>query len=174
MKILDTERLALRLLDIGDAPFILELINEPPWLRFIGDRGILTVEAARDYIVNGILAMQWRHGFSLYLAVSKETQMPLGICGLIKRDALDDVDIGFAFLERHGGRGYAHEAAVAVMKHARETLRLKRIVGITSPDNERSIRLLEKLGLRFDKRISMHGAQDDTNLYVRDFATSPI
>lgn len=168
MKILDTERLTLRLLEAGDAPFILELVNEPGWLRFIGDRGIRTVEAARDYIVHNVLAMQEKYGFSLYLAESKTNNERLGMCGLIKRDTLNDVDIGFAFLARHAGRGYAHESAAAVMRHARETLRLSRIVAITSPENERSIRLLEKIGLRFDKFLSMKGKPNDTSLYTSD------
>jgi RimJ/RimL family protein N-acetyltransferase len=170
MKILDTERLTLRLPAIDDASFVLELVNEPGWLRFIGDRGIRTIDAARDYIVNGPLAMQERYGFCLYTVESKETRAPLGICGLIKRDTLDDVDIGFAFLAKHGNKGYALEAAAAVMGHARDTLGLQRVVAITSPENERSIRLLERLGLRFEKRISTRGEPDDTNLYARDFS----
>jgi RimJ/RimL family protein N-acetyltransferase len=169
MKILDTERLALRVLRADDASFILELVNEPGWLRYIGDRGIRTIDAARDYILNGPLAMQERYGFSLYLAESKEAGTPLGMCGLIKRETLEDVDIGFAFPAKHAGKGYALEAAAAVMDHARDALGLQRVVAITSPDNERSIRLLEKLGLRFEKRISTRGAPDDTNLYARDF-----
>ncbi|HYD81990.1 MAG TPA: GNAT family N-acetyltransferase [Paucimonas sp.] len=170
MKILDTERLSLRLLRADDAPFVLELLNEPSWKRFIGDRGIRTVEGARDYIVDGPLAMQERHGFSLYLTELKEDRTPLGMCGLIKRDTLDDVDIGFAFLARHWGRGYAYEAAAAVMDYGRHTLGLERIVAIVSPGNERSIKLLESLGLRYQDRIRMKDGEGDTCLYVRDFA----
>jgi RimJ/RimL family protein N-acetyltransferase len=116
--------------------------------------------------------MQERYGFSLYMVESKEARAPLGMCGLIKRETLEDVDIGFAFLAKHAGKGYALEAATAVMDHARETIGLQRVVAITSPENERSIRLLEKLGLRFEKRISTRGAPDDTNLYARDFGAA--
>lgn len=164
--ILDTERLALRELNDGDAAFTLELLNSPGWIRFIGDRGMRTEDEARDYLAKGPIDMYRRLGFGLYAVLRKGDATPIGMCGLIKRDNLDDVDIGFAFLDRHAGQGYAFEAAKAVMSHAREVLGIQRIVAITSVDNERSIRLLEKIGLRFEKLIPMKGEE------VKLFGTS--
>ncbi len=150
MTAFDTPRLRLRRLGLEDAPFILELVNDPDWLRFIGDRGIHDLDAARRYIVDGPQAMQARHGFSLYCVTSKEDGAPLGMCGLIKRDNLEDVDLGFAFLNACRGRGYAREAAAGTLEHAR-ALGLRRIAAITDPENARSIHLLEGLGFRFQE-----------------------
>lgn len=162
----ETERLRLRELNETDAAFILELLNEPGWLRYIGDRGIRTLDGARQYIVNGPVAMYRKHGFGLYAVVGKhEPGEPLGVCGLIKRDALDDVDIGFAFLARHGGCGYAVESAAAVLDHARRVLRLPRIVAITAVDNHASMRLLERIGLRFEKMVTLPGDDEEIRLY---------
>lgn len=164
--LLDTERLTLRELDGGDAGFILELLNEPGWLRYIGDRGIRTLDAARDYLDNGPLKMYREHGFGLWAVEHRHDREPLGLCGLIKRPALEHVDIGFAFLARHGGRGYALESATAVMAHARQVLGLARVVAITSVDNQRSIRLLERIGLRFERMITLPGDDEAIRLFA--------
>ena len=164
--VLEPERLVLRELTEDDAPFMLELLNEPGWLRFIGDRGIRTVDGARDYIANGPMAMYRQLGFGLYAVVRRLDGVLLGVCGLIKRDSLDDVDIGFAFLERHGGAGYAQEAAAAVMRQAREMLKLPRVVAITSIDNDRSMRLLQRVGLHFEKTVRLQGDDEDVNLFA--------
>jgi RimJ/RimL family protein N-acetyltransferase len=164
----ETERLVLRRLVAEDAAFIRELVNEPAWLRFIGDRGLRTLEDARHYIAAGPQAMYARFGFGLYLVALKDSVTPVGICGLLKRDTLDDVDIGFALLERHGGRGYAREAAEAAVAHARDDLGLKRLVAIASPENERSLRLLEKLGLRFERMVRLTPDRPESVLYARD------
>src|SRR5215217_7318070 len=142
MNVLETERLRLRWLVAEDAPFILELVNDPDWLRFIGDRGVRTLEDARGYILNGPVAMYRRAGFGLYLVELKQSAMPIGMCGLIQRAGLADIDIGFAFLPTFGGQGYAYEAASAIMTYAQDTLGLNRVVAIAAPDNQRSIRLL--------------------------------
>jgi [ribosomal protein S5]-alanine N-acetyltransferase len=165
-KVLETERLVLRHVEADDAAFILELLNSPGWIRFIGDRGVRTIEGAREYIRKGPAAMVERHGFSLYLVELKADGTPLGMCGLIKRDSLDDVDIGFAFLARYNGRGYAFESASAVMQHARQALGLSRIVAITSVDNHSSIRLLEKIGLRFEKMVTLPGDDEAIKLFA--------
>jgi [ribosomal protein S5]-alanine N-acetyltransferase len=165
-KILDTERLSLRELHDGDAAFILELLNEPGWLRFIGDRGIRTLEAAGEYIRTVPARMYREHGFGLWAVEPKDGGEPLGMCGLIKRPSLDDVDIGFAFLERHGRRGYGLESATAVMAHARGVLGLQRIVAITSVDNHASIRLLERIGLRFEKMVNLPGDDEAIKLFA--------
>lgn len=163
---LETERLRLRELTPDDAGFILELVNEPAWWRFIGDRGVRTLDDARAYIANGPAAMYRNHGFGLWAVERKDQAVSLGICGLIKRDGLSDVDLGFALLERFWGHGYAHEAAAAVLAHGRDCLKLPRIVAITSPDNERSGGLLEKLGFRYDRMIRLAADKPESRLFV--------
>ena len=148
MAVLETNRLALRRLSTGDAEFILELLNGPSFLRHIGDKGVRTLEDARHYIRTGPMASYERFGFGLYLVESKEGREPMGICGLLKREALKDVDVGFAFLPRFWSRGYAFESAAAVLAHARTVLGPQRIVAIVSPGNVASISLLAKLGFR--------------------------
>ena len=168
MIISETERLRLRPLTVEDAPFILELLNDPSWLRFIGDKGVRTIEDARTYIASGPMAMYERLGFGLYVTERRTDGVAMGMCGLIKRDGLDDVDIGFAFLPKYWGRGYAHEAAAAVMDYGRNVVGLTRIVAITSPANESSARLLEKLGLRFDRMIRLTDGAKEDRLFVPD------
>ena len=168
MKVLETDRLILRWISADDAPFILELLNDPGWLRFIGDRGVRTTDAAREYILKGPVAMVERLGFGLYLTERKSDGVPLGICGLIKRDGLDDVDIGFAFLPQFTGMGYATEAAIATMAYGKNTFGLKRIVGITSHDNVTSIKLLEKIGLKFEAMVKMPKDDDEVMLFAWD------
>jgi len=169
MTVLETERLILRRLSDDDAGFMLALMNEPSWLRFIGDRGIRNVVDARAWIRNGPVASYESLGFGLYLVLRKDDSVPIGICGLVKRDALDDVDIGFALMPAFRAQGYAFEAASAVMDYARSTLGLGRILAITSPDNDASSRLLEKVGLRFDRMIRLTAGGPETRL----FATAP-
>lgn len=170
MRVLETDRLLLRHLTTDDAEFILELLNEPSWLRFIGDRGVRTLDDARAYIVDGPVAMYERHGVGLYLVESKSDATPLGICGLIRRETLEDIDIGFAFLPHHWGKGYALESAAAVLEHGLHTLGLRRIVAITSLDNDSSIRLLEKAGMMFERTMRMPGEAEDVRLFGIDFA----
>ena len=166
MKVLETERLVLRWLTPADAPFILELLNDPGWLRFIGDRGVRTVEDARSYLLEGTIAMVERLGFGLYLTERKADNMPMGICGLIKRDGLDDVDIGFAFLPAFTCKGYAVEAAIATMAFGKSTFGLKRIVGIASRDNVSSNKLLEKIGLKFERMVRMPRDDEEVMLFA--------
>jgi RimJ/RimL family protein N-acetyltransferase len=146
----ETQRLRLHRLDAADAAFILQLVNEPSWLEFIGDKGVRTLDNARAYIANGPVAMYASHGHGLYRVDLAHSGEAIGLCGLIKRDTLADVDIGYAFLPAHWGHGYAEEATRATLSHA-HTLGLKRIVAIVTPTNARSIRLLEKIGLRYDR-----------------------
>lgn len=149
LTVLETMRLRLRQFELGDAAFVLELLNEPSWLRFIGDRGVRTLDDARAYIENGPRAMFARHGFSLLVVERKDDGAALGMCGLIQRASLDAPDIGYAFLPRAWGHGYAREAAAAVLAYGRATLGLSRILAITDPDNLASIKLLEQIGMRF-------------------------
>lgn len=165
MTVLETDRLIIRKLSPDDAEFILELLNEPSFLHFIGDKGVRTVADARGYILQGPMASYDQHGFGLYLTALKEGSLPIGICGLIKRDSLADVDIGFAFLPRFWSKGYALESAAAVKDFGLNTLGLKRIVAITNPDNQASIKLLEKLGLTFERMIRMSEDAPEIRLY---------
>ena len=154
-EILATDRLRLRLLTLDDAPFILKLVNEPSWLEFIGDKGVRSEDDARAYLAQGPLDMYAKLGFGLYLVELKDGATPIGICGLIKRESLADVDIGFAYLPEFQGKGYGHEAARAVLAHARNDFKLKRIVAITSPRNRSSIRLLTKLGMTLEEELDL-------------------
>ena len=166
MEVAQTERLLLRWLDPGDSAFILELVNDPSWMRYIGDKGVKTIQDAKRYIENGPVEMYQRLGFGLYMVELKENGAPIGICGLIKRDALPDVNLGFAFLPRFWGNGYAFESASAVMSYGRGALGLSRIVAILSQDNDRSAKLLEKLGFRFDGTVSLQPGGDQLMLYA--------
>lgn len=152
---IETERLRIRRLSFADAAFVVELLNEPSFLRYIGDRNVRDHASACRYLEAGPLASYARFGFGLLCVELKpgagEAAVPIGICGLLKRETLEDVDVGFAFLPKHWRQGYAFEAAGAVLAQGRELFGLKRIVAITSLDNEASIRLLEKLGFRFER-----------------------
>jgi RimJ/RimL family protein N-acetyltransferase len=148
--VLESERLRLRRLGRGDAAFVLRLVNDPDWRRYIGDRGVRTLGDAERYIDSGPVAMYERHGFGLLAVEKKDEPAPIGICGLLKRETLPDVDIGFAFLPEFRGRGYALEAARATLAWARDVLRLPRVIAITVPENARSRALLEKIGLRYE------------------------
>lgn len=155
MPIIETERLNLRLLADNDAEFILDLLNQPSWLEFIGDRGVRNLEDARAYINNGPLAMIAQHGFGLYLVEIKSSNTPVGLCGLLKRESLEDVDIGFAFHPDFWGCGYAIEAAKACVDYARDAIGMDRLVAITLPTNKSSIRLLESLGMQYETDIRL-------------------
>jgi ribosomal-protein-alanine N-acetyltransferase len=165
MIVIQTERLVLRELDLNDAAFILELLNEPAFLRFIGDKGVRTLDGARDYVRKGPIDSYGQHGFGLYAACLLDGT-PIGICGLVKRDGLTDADVGFAFLSRHCAKGYAAEAASAVLAHARRVLRLPRIVAITSPENRGSIAVLEKIGLKFEGMIRLEDLGPELKLFA--------
>jgi len=166
MTVTQTERLLLRWLDARDSAFIFELVNEPSWLRYIGDKGVKTLQDAQRYIEDGPIEMYQRLGFGLYAVELKEDGAPIGICGLIKRDALVEVDLGFDFLPRFWTKGYALESASAVMSYGRSALGLSRIVAIVSQDNDRSARLLEKLGFRLESSVSLQPDGDELKLYA--------
>ena len=168
MTVLSTQRLELRQLDAGDAPFMLELLNDPSFIANIGDRGVRTVEDAARYIQDRLVPSYARYGYGLYLVELRATGAAIGICGLVRRDYLDDPDIGFAFLPPFLGQGYALESATAVRAHALEALRMQRLLAIVSPHNTRSIQLLEKIGLRFERMITPPGEAREIRLYTSD------
>jgi RimJ/RimL family protein N-acetyltransferase len=163
---LETERLTIRHLSTDDAPFILELLNEPSFIQNIGDRNVRSIPDAELYILKGPVASYKKNGFGLDLVVLKETGESIGICGLIKRDTLDDVDIGYAFLPRFWSQGYAVESALAVREYGQQVHSLKRIVAITLPENKGSVRVLEKIGLIFEKMIKLDGDDDELMLFA--------
>jgi len=159
-----TGRLRLRLVQAADAPLYLALLTDPDFIRFVGDRGVRTLEAAVDSIEAGPIAMQRSRGHSMYVVELAGSGEPLGMSGLIKRDVLDDVDIGYAFLPQHRGRGYALEAAQAVVAHAC-SLGIARLAAIVDPVNLRSIALLLRLGMRFERHTQLTPGQSGVNLY---------
>ena len=162
MTVLATDRLLLRQLTTDDAGFMFELLNDPSFIRNIGDRNIRTIDDACAYIVNGPVKSYEKNGFGLYLIVVKETDESIGICGLIRRENLEDVDIGYALLPKFWSKGYAVEAAQVTKAYAKDVIGLKRIVAIVDPTNEGSIRVLEKIGLRYEKMIQL--SADDIEL----------
>ncbi len=166
MTVLQTERLFLRRFRIDDARFILTLLNEPSFLRYIGDKQVRNLEDARQYILNGPVATYERHGFGLCLVELRDSHTPIGMCGLLKREELPEPDIGFAFLPDFWNKGFAFEAAAAVLQDARERLRLQRLLAITSLDNEASIKLLQRLGFRFEQEIKLSPDREQVKLFV--------
>ena len=166
MRVLETSRLTLRHLCPADAVFVRQLLNEPSFIRYIGDRGVRTDEDARRYILQGPMASYERNGFGLYLVEVNEQGTPAGICGLLKRDSLEDVDLGFAFLPHFWRRGYAFEAASAVLADAAQR-GLTRVLAITSPDNVASIALLGKLGFEFNRMMRQGEEGTEINVFVR-------
>ena len=162
---LETERLILRRFTVDDAQFILTLVNEPSFLRYIGDKKIRKLEDARQYILNGPVASYERNDFGLCLVELSESQMPIGMCGLLKRNELPHPDIGFALLPEFWNKKFAFEAAAAVLQDARERLKLQRILAITSLDNDASINLLQRLGFSFDRIVKLAADQGQVKLF---------
>jgi RimJ/RimL family protein N-acetyltransferase len=165
--VFETDRLVLRRLTVEDAPFILRLLNEPSFLEHIGDRGVRNLADAKQYILSGPAASYDRHGFGLFLVEVKEGGSPIGICGLLKRDALDDVDLGFAFVPESWSKGYAFESTTATLAYARDVQHLTRVVAITSQENVASINLLVKLGFYFERMVLMPGDRHEVKLFAR-------
>lgn len=165
VNVIETNRLTHRKLTLDDAEFILDLLNQPSFIQFIGDRGVRTLEDAREYLSKRLIESYERFGFGLYLTLLKVGQIPIGICGLVKRDSLDDIDIGFAFLPQYWLKGYAFESASAVLTYAKNTLGIKRIVGIATPDNHGSIRVLEKIGLQFERMVKLSADDGELKLF---------
>jgi RimJ/RimL family protein N-acetyltransferase len=168
VNVLQTERLNLRRMSPDDAEFIVELLNDSAFLRFIGDKGVRTIEDARQYILTGPMESYERYGFGLWLVTLKGLKTPIGICGFLKRDTLSDVDIGFAFLPQYRSKGYAFEAAAAAMDYGRKVLGLRRVVAITNEDNVGSTRVLEKIGMSFDRMIRLSDDGPEIKLLASD------
>jgi RimJ/RimL family protein N-acetyltransferase len=169
VQIIETQRLVLRTVGPDDGAFYLALVNDPAFLEHIGDRGVHTLDEAREALLAGPIAMQEARGHSLYVVERKEDGSPIGMCGLIKRDSLDGVDIGYAFLPAWRGQGYAREAGAAVLAFA-SSLGMRRVLAITSPNNIASNFLLRKLGMRFERFVHLAPGDAGSNLYSIDLA----
>jgi len=168
-KILETERLILREFDLDDAAFIVELLNTPGWIKFIGNKNVNSPEEAKAYLQNGPMKSYELNGFGLSMVELKYVGVPIGMCGLIKRDTLDDIDIGFAILPEFAGTGYGHEIASATLDYAKSELGLKRVIGITGRENKISIRLLEKIGLEYERMTSLPKDKNEILLFGINF-----
>ena len=169
--VLNTERLELRWLTQDDAPMMLAVWNDPAFMRYVGDRGVRTVEQAGAALQAGLLKLYSNYGYGPFRIMRREDGADLGICGLFRRDGLDEPDIGFAILPEYCRQGFALEASVAVLNHARDVLKLSSVTAIVSPQNEASIGLLEKLGLHYERQVRMPGDDHDVSLYRIDFAS---
>lgn len=165
MVITQTSRLILRQVDTDDAAFIMALLNDSSFLQYVGDKQVGNLESAKNYIREGPVASYAIYGYGLYLVELIESGEPIGICGLLKRDFLDHADLGFALMPEYCGNGYAFEAAQATVELARDKLQLAQIVAFSANDNARSIKLLEKLGMSFDKLINLPVTDKQVNLY---------
>lgn len=157
---LSTERLLIREVTLDDAAFILKLLNDKGWLQFIGDRSVHNLEDAKAYIENAFILSYKTNGYGLYMIQCQSTYQCLGLSGLVNRPSLDDIDIGFAFLSEHCGKGYGYESSKAILDYAFNDLQIKKIVGITLEPNLASRKLLEKLGLTFERIISFDGKEE--------------
>jgi RimJ/RimL family protein N-acetyltransferase len=168
LTVLETARLVLRRMTADDAEFILKLVNEPSFIRFIGDKGVRNQADAVQYIQTGPMANYERLGFGQYLVELKESLVPIGMCGLTRKDWLPDVDLGFAFLPAFWSKGYAFEAAAAVKAYGKDVLGISKLLAITNPDNENSIKLLEKIGFRFERMIRLSEDTSAIKLFASD------
>ncbi len=163
--IIETERLILREFTFDDTKFILDLLNSPGWLEFIGDRNVKTENDAKEYLQNGPMKSYSENGFGLSMVELKSTKIPIGMCGILRRDSLEHPDIGFAFLPEFTGKGYAFEIANATIAFAKNKLKIKTIHAITLPRNKTSIKLLTKIGMKFVKPIFLPNDKDELMLY---------
>lgn len=163
--LIETERLKLRKFSLNDTNFILLLLNEPAFIKNIADKGVRTIEDAKKYLTTGPLKSYEINGFGLWMIERKSDNQPIGISGLINRPTLDDIDIGYAILDKYSGKGYATEATLAAFKYGSHNLGLKRIVAVVKPDNILSIRVLKKIGLRFEKMIRLRKDAEEIKLF---------
>lgn len=169
--ILRTKRLLIRMLNLDDAHFLVQLLNSPGWLEFIGDRDVKTEDDVKVYLQNGPFVSYEKFGYGLYLVSLLETGKPIGLCGILKRENLDHPDLGFAFLPEFIGKGYAYEAAKGVIQFAGERLKIKTLLAITLPENTSSIRLLEKVGMKYASVVKSPDGKDNLSLYKLELKT---
>lgn len=164
--LISSNRLHLSEFSLKDASFFFELVNDPDWIKYIGDRNIKTISDSESYLIDKIIPNYKQFGFGFYVVRLKESNLPIGMCGLIKRDWMSYVEIGYAFLNKHRGKGYAIEASIATKKYAKEEIGISKIAALTDVDNEKSGNLLNRLGLEFERLISYPGEQKKCKLYL--------
>lgn len=167
MTLIDTNRLVIRNITEQDFHFIFRLLNEPSWIKYIGDKGIKTEDDAKNYIQTGPLQMYKDFGFGLFLVTLKENAVPIGLCGLIKRPSLENIDLGYAFLPEYTGKGYAFEATKAVIQYGKEQLSIDKVVAISTIDNLNSEKVLLKLGFSFDSLIKENNSSEELKLFTK-------
>lgn len=165
MNILETERLILRRFTLDDTAFIIELLNTEGWIKYIGEKNVKTTDQATSYLENGPLKSYCNHGFGLALVELKADHMPIGMCGLINREYLDHLDVGFAFLPNHTGHGYAFEIVKKTVEYALSELKQEKLLAITLPQNYSSIKLLTKIGFEYDKNFVSPDSGEELCLY---------
>jgi len=169
MRIAETKRLIISKYTIKDAPFFLELVNSPNWIKYIGSRDIKTIKKAEEYLKNGSIKSYTDFGFGFYkLQLKDDNLTPIGTTGLVKRKELDHVDIGFAMLPQYEGKGFGYESSIAIIKLAKEQFKLNKILAITLPENISSIKLLEKLGLTYEKRVKPFVDDEELLLFAKN------
>jgi len=162
--VLETERLRLRQFHLGDSPFIIELLNSPDWLEFIGDRNVKTKEQAENYLKNGPMKSYEQNGFGLSMVETRDG-VSIGMCGILRRDTLEHPDLGFAFLPEYISKGYGFEIGSAVLTYAKNDLKFSTILAITLPANTKSIKLLEKIGFTYVKNFRADSTSEELLLY---------
>jgi len=162
---LQTERLSLRRLTLDDAELMLAVWNDPAFIRHVGDRGIRTIDAARVALQEGALKLFSDYGYGPFRVALIADDTPVGVCGLFRREGLEEPDIGFSILPQHWRKGYAFEAASAVVRHAKTDIRLERLTAVVSTENAASVALIEKLGLQFERMQRLPGDNDDVAVY---------
>lgn len=163
---LESERLIIQELTIKDAPFFYNLVNDPDWLRFVGDRNINSIADAENYLTSKIIPSYKKFGFGFYLVKTKEGNHSIGTAGLIDREGMENIEVGFGFLPGFRSKGFAYEATKAILDYAAKTLKISPIVAITHLENDSSAKLLERLGLRFDKNIQLPDFDKPSKLFV--------
>ena len=170
MIIAETERLLISKFTLEDAPFFLELVNTPNWIKYIGERNIKTIPQAEEAIKKGHLKSYKTYGFGFYtLQLKSEQNKTIGTCGLIKRDTLKHPDIGFALLPDYESKGFGYESSIAIMSLAKKQFKLKKVLAITLPTNKSSIKLIEKIGLSYEKRVKPFEDDEELLLFAKTF-----
>ncbi|WKN40823.1 GNAT family N-acetyltransferase [Tunicatimonas pelagia] len=165
MRILETNRLVIKQATVDDTNFFYRLLNSANWLKHIGDRGIRSEEDAQSYIEDNFIDSYREHGYGLFKMMLKSSNVPIGVCGFVKRDYLESADIGFAILPECEGQGYTLEAAKALMHYGRTVLKLRPILAITTDTNSRSRALLTKIGLRETGTVKPNNSETEFLLY---------
>ena len=167
---METDRLYLRYLTFEDAPFIIELLNEQSYIRNIGDKKVRTQDDAKKYLMTGPMESYKKNGFGLFCVELKDTRTVIGTCGMLKRNFLKVVDIGYAFLPKFRSMGYAYEVGAGVLAYSKKAFSLSKVAAIVNSDNESSIRLLEKLGFCYKEMVTPPETQKTVQLYLADFS----